>query len=538
MKLTAVSGFFQRQSLKKPAVWCLLLLIFFFALASSLSGVDFGKHWDEHIFIDQIFNSFRSGLLLTHYYIYPSLTYRIGLLAVAPEIFRYLVTKPAEPGALGVYRMQFKSQMLFFIKSVPFKLRLRRFFAAISMLAIFWLYGLVRVWRNSRWEALLAAALLAFSWEFIYHSRWAVPDALMLQFTVLTFFFLAKAWRRPERGWFWIQMAAAGAALTCGTKYQGGSLLLPVWVTLVWQNRRIGGRYWMARAAGHFLWTGFLFTLVYLATTPGTILDPFRFFQHLVQQMDRYQVGHVGYTVMPGLEHYGLLLQYFAFAGLSPVSGAAFFLFLLALAGMAVSLRRLGVGEVAMLVFFFFYLFYMGLQRVMIVRNMLLLLPFWALFAARGGAWVAGRLLQVPRWHFMAFAVWTCLLTGLVCLNAGWNAYAAGTILNKESIYPGKALMAYLDRHPAQKFLLSPEAAQLLRPSGRTVWPNVTGNPDEADYAVLLTTEVQDEASWTANRHGMFRHVFPPYEVNLDYYPTWIQPHLVVLSDEEARKLF
>ena len=46
-----------------------------------------------------------------------------------------------------------------------------------------WLYRLVLTWRGSRIEALLAASLLALSWEVSYHTRWVAPDGLLMQFS-------------------------------------------------------------------------------------------------------------------------------------------------------------------------------------------------------------------------------------------------------------------------------------------------------------------------------------------------------------------
>src|SRR6185295_3260645 len=107
-------------------------------------------------------------------------------------------------------------------------LDVRRVFIFVSALGILWIYGAALALRYPWWQALVAAAGLGLSWEYAYHSRWAVTDCIMVQFVALTVFMLALHHRTRREGWLYAAAAAAG--LCTGTKYTGvfmlGSVLL------------------------------------------------------------------------------------------------------------------------------------------------------------------------------------------------------------------------------------------------------------------------------------------------------------------------
>jgi 4-amino-4-deoxy-L-arabinose transferase-like glycosyltransferase len=402
----------------------LVLLVFIMAMLGAGLGVDFGQHWDEPVVLDQVYKAFDTGLLLSRYYIYPSLAFYLGLVAVTPELTQYLVSRPHAQDQRMAYLVRFKLAMLNYLRNDSFKLRARKIFIVVSLLAIFWIYLLVWFWRGNAWEALLAAALLGFSWEFSYHARWVVPDAPMLMFTVLTYLFLTLAWTRQD--WpRWLKAAAVTAALTCGCKYQGGSLMLPILFSAVWLMRRAKPDAWKRELAWFLIVLFFLFGVVYVFTTPGTLLEPAKFSQNLGEQFGRYRTGHYGYTVHPGAEHYGLMTVYFATASLSSCPWTAAVLFGFAGLGFYDLCRRESRWiAVSFLSFPVFYFFYMGAFPVMIVRNILLLIPFLAVLSARGITWLwhqAGK-------HSVAKAV----LLSIVLIAFIWNVY---WVINNSCLY-------------------------------------------------------------------------------------------------------
>src|SRR5436309_3343424 len=110
------------------------------------------------------------------------------------------------------------------IYSMPVRLRVRAIFLLLSSLSIVWLYCLNVVLGRSRIESFLAAAILSCSWEVAYHSRWIAPDAVMMQFGLLSFLCVAAGakWNRVH----WLYLGAAAVGLAAGTKYPG-ALILP-----------------------------------------------------------------------------------------------------------------------------------------------------------------------------------------------------------------------------------------------------------------------------------------------------------------------
>ena len=524
---------FGLKTFRRMSPHVLVVLVFIVALLGAWLGVDFGQHWDEPVVLNQVYHAFDTGLLLSRYYIYPSLAFYLGLAAVTPELTQYLISRPRAPDQRMAYLVRFKFAMLNYLKSDGFKFRVRKIFIVVSLLAIFWIYLLVWVWRKNAWEAFLAAALLGWSWEFSYHARWVVPDAPMLMFTVLTYLFLTLAWTRPD--WTrWLKAAAITAALTCGCKYQGGSLMLPVVLSAGWLMHQEKSQTWKRKLVFFLASLFFLFGVVYVFTTPGTLLEPAKFLQNLGEQFGRYRTGHYGYTVHPGAEHYGLMTIYFATAALSSCPWTAAVLFGLAGLGVYDLCRREPRWvAVSFLSFPVFYFFYMGAFSVMIVRNVLLLIPFLAILTARGITWL---------WHKGGhYAVAKAVLLSVVLIALIWNAYwvlAAGrSIPQTTKAATTKALAAYLEEHPDQVFWLSEAVIGDVAQTVQTPPRNVTRQPAETQYAVFYTSDVTDHGVWPANHRDYFRHWFGPFEVNLNYYPTWMEPHLVILSLEKARKV-
>ena len=59
-------------------------------------------------------------------------------------------------------------------------LKVRKIFLVLSALSILWVYGAALAMRWPWWQATVAAAGLALSWQFAYHARWLSPTASWL----------------------------------------------------------------------------------------------------------------------------------------------------------------------------------------------------------------------------------------------------------------------------------------------------------------------------------------------------------------------
>lgn len=145
-------------------------------IGTGLWGLDFGLHWDERVWqIGPVKTMIRTGILLPGYYTYPSFDYwLIGCLTLPDMLIAWMLGPAATERVLSI------------VDSPAYLLRLRAVFLLISSLGVVWVYLTMLRLRGSTLEAMLAACLLALSWEVAYHLRWVATDGVLMQFGALT----------------------------------------------------------------------------------------------------------------------------------------------------------------------------------------------------------------------------------------------------------------------------------------------------------------------------------------------------------------
>jgi 4-amino-4-deoxy-L-arabinose transferase-like glycosyltransferase len=396
-------------------------------------------------------------------------------------------------------------------------------YVVVASLAILWLFCLNIVLGRSRLEAFLAAAILACSWELAYHSRWIAPDAVMMQFALLSFLCLALGMTRSKLHWLYAGAVALG--LTIGTKYPG-ALALPVFLVgaghTLWRQKHslsflVGRCAALAGIAG----------LTFLLTSPGVLLDPFRFFTQLSEQQETYAFGWYGYTVSPGVPHFLAILQYFGlqlFSHYWALSVALSFFCVLGLISLLLE-RRLFSWLAAG--FVLIYLVFFSLQAAMLVRNLLVVVPVLCLAVSRGVTLTAERL-HSGRKYLLYAAVGAVLI-----VNLGWEIHAASEIKKRESPeYLLKKFEDFLHDSPTDTFLVSEELAKALDAFRAPAPGNVVTNPEAPHTKVAF---FQSEGpiffweTWPSNRWGIYEKVFAPLEVNIEAYPTFVGNQRILL---------
>jgi 4-amino-4-deoxy-L-arabinose transferase-like glycosyltransferase len=413
--------------------------------------------------------------------------------------------------------------------TLDYKLRIRKIFLLVSLLSIVWVYVFVYLWRRSWWEALTAAALLALSWEVGYHSRWIAPDAVLMQFAALSIPAIYLAVTSESRKWSWIVVSTVIAGLACGTKYTGGVVFLPV--AILAYNASRGDR----KSRSRIIWTvllplSLLFGLVFLLTTPGAVLQPFRFVYDVVGEMRHYRSGHGEHTITPGFVHAFRMGGYLSLSAFSQYWPVSLLVFLFAVVGAYDVIRRRRNVALVLLLVPAVYLLYLCLQRVMMARNLLMVMPFLAVLAARGIAFTATKIRQG------AVRVALGATVGLLlAANGVWLVVAAESIVNRTTIDHGREIAEYLDDHSDVTFYLSRGALGALR-SGGEDRRNVTLSRDEADRFMVMTSDL---GKWYGNRFGVFEFVSGSFEVNLDYYVSWRgDPKVFVVKRSAAEKMW
>lgn len=501
-----------------PALLPLFVLTF-----SAWRGIDFGRHWDEHVQIEALETAIHTGRPLPGWYHYPSMCFWIGCAALAPDVLRVVTAAGVAEGHAGTEAR--KKELIERARSPAFRLRLRGWFLTIGSLAVLWTY-LAGLATGSWPRALLAASLVAGSWEVGYHLRWIAPDAIAMQFGAATLACALVAARRGSRRWVWASALLAGAATS--TKYPLGLLLVPVAVAAL----AVAGDRRRARAA-LLLGALALFAAAYLAITPGTVLEHGIFRKHLAFEAHHYRIGgHYGFTVEPGWDHLSRVLVYLGGAALSPYRALAWGLFGLALVGALERLARAPRTFLLSSSFPLAYLAYLVTLRVLFVRNWLVVIPFLALFAAHGAAVLVRAARPRPvRWLAVL------ALAAAVAANFAFQVAAGESIRTWTNRRGAEQLLAHLDAHPERTYRIFPRAAVTLERLGAGDRPNVREEGEADADAIVLYNRELPWAKVHSNRPGFAEAIFGPLEVNFDYYTSWPERRILVVPVETAREM-
>ena len=515
-------------------VLCLLLGVF---IVTGWIGLDFGFHWDEPFAIEEVVRPLENGVFLPGSYNYPSMVFDIGTVALLPRTIPFLaqIAKEAPPYYSQPYQELVPKQRVApiaaFAKSTPFLLRLRFIFLVLTSLTGVWVFLAVRACKRSGWEAAFAAAVILTSWEIAYHARWVAPDAIQMEFAALWLMFFALAAYSASRPLLWLRLSAAAAGLACGTKYQGGILLVPVVIYALTVVRASAPSRPLRAMARELIYTVGIFAASFIITTPGVLLQPLTFCQSVRHVSHQYVTGHGGHTVGALGQHGYLLLVYLTCALTSHWVVAALVVSAAACLGAAVMWRERPLFAALFLCVPIAFSFYMACYRVMIPRNYLLVAPFMAFFAARGAAYL---------WTALAGSIWIrrIIVAGFAMLFIGngiFLCFAAKTIRAPVDAFTGNVI-AYLKKHDRERYFLSPRIVQALAKENVTL-NNTTDDPNAAQRYILHSYDAS-RTNYSCNRLGQYRRVSGPLEVNFDYYPDWQGPARVVdLSMQRAREM-
>jgi hypothetical protein len=500
-----------------PIVFHSLLLALLTVTAYNLiRGVDFGYHWDEDIHLFQVVRSRQIGALIPRNYLYPSMTYWLTYFVAftsgpqgMPEISPGWVAASMSAGSRQNIEDPFRK----------LRLRARVLFILLSLLTAVWVYLLVLAWRSDYAEALVAAAVLALSWEVNYHSRWIAPDAIMMQFAALTMMCVFLAYRHEKAFGKWLGAAAIAAGLATSTKYNAGVLLAVPLLAVIPNIKNRDKRSSAIRVCAILV---ALSAAAYLAITPGTIIRNSVFLNYLRLQSTIYHNGHGGYTVQPGIEHLRLAVSYLELTLPSRHTVIAAAMSLLALIGLAAVLKKDRWKGLVFLLMPVAYLACASTVSVLMVRNLIVLAPFMAVLVARGWSTVAQKSLRMPM---------TIIMAALLAFSLRWQFVSADTIVKRNQMSIPAELLAYVRSHKSEHFVLSDALAHTVAPAWHGMPKNVTVAPASQGTAVFMASEVNPWQLWHENRRGSYK-LLPsgPYEMNWDYYASWQGQDRIVMT--------
>jgi hypothetical protein len=491
----------------------LLALAFLVFLISGIGGVDFGLHWDESTITAGITQAVQNKSVLPQSYYYSSFPHDMGLASLVPDLLHFAVNNHSLHGA--------QAHLLALTSGDNFLLRMRLLTILVTSLAILWVYWGVFLWRRNEFEAAFAAALVALSWEINYHSRWFSPDPIVMQFGALTLA-CALASLTSEKAERYLIGAAIGAGLGLGSKYPAGLLIIIPIAAALLKGKKFPFIAGLAVLAG----------LAFILTSPGFLIHLKTAAGQVVFNASHYySMEHPGYNVARGFEHLSRMLIYLGLALFSKFAAIGIFFSLLSVVGVYAVVREKDRAMWFLLLFPALYLGYFSLQVVMIVRNILILAPFLAALAARGSSFIEARLLEKRRIAFYRAALVLCLV-----VNGAWELHAMQTVRHRDGINQTAELAHYIDQRPTKRFLVPKVFLPQLGDRA-----NITADVGQpSDLAVFSTYDAKGrfDGRWPANRYGFVTKWFGPYEVNLDYYPSWWGNHrLVVMPTARAMQV-
>jgi len=462
------------------------------------AGIDFGYHWDECVILRYEVNRW-----LPIEYGYPSMTYNISHLATTSYLTAKAIQFRLKDGAAWQDRLRRyaddernQNRMKLIVRSVCL---------IISQLTIVSVF-LIVVGAFGGWEACLACLLLSFSNEFLYPSRWAVPDTLTAFWSTATVACILLSLRKNSVKLLYAAAVLVGLAIA--TKYTVIFLVCPLGaccLMLPHSTRGQGLRRCLlliaAAAAAFFL------------VCPGIIIENEKFWRTLMPVFGDYTSGLGGYSVAPGMPHLARSFLYLTTQSFSSIMAVNLVLSVLCVWGLA-SWARARTRETALvLLYLVFYTGFIVSHKVMLVRNLMVLFPFLAIFTARGIVSAGSKLPATLKKLFYA-----CALAAIV-VTASIEIRDAAEIRRHahDYEYPVVKALEYITRDAGHRYYIHENIREALTRQGNLP-PNAVADTEEADFVLAFPPIFPRDIE---NSPFVFKRWFGTREVNYRYYSTW-----------------
>jgi len=529
MKTNLKSGKrFTKTSLKHWAEYLLLspilpLLIF---LIPTFWGIDFGYHWDENYGkIRSLVRALEDGIFLQGEYIHAGLNFILSFIPLIPSLIKMFLD-----GTLDFQHT--RENLVPYVISDQYKIAVRSVFILFSSFTIPAVFMISMLLEKNRFQAFAASLAVAVSWEFSYHSRWAVGDCLLVTLTAFYVFCLILSVQRSELNFreplYW---AAIFAGLSAGTKYNGGILLFFVLALAFYLEIKKAKKFSFIYAAYTLSVITGLFCLVFFFTSPAFLIHPFFFWGDLKEVIDIYKRGFwgaPGATVEPGPEHLFAMLRYFArdfFSHYQPIAFGMFGVSMLGAFYFCKILPRL----ISIILFGIplLYLLYFSQQCYMGIRNYLFVIPILAVCCGKGIV-VLFNCVTNKKLRIIAVAIFA----SYIACNIYWMGESANSITKRTlRRYDLKEapkvliddLIGYIKTHPDKRFVPSKLIRDDLVRSGVPTLNNVhTKFETSDDFLVCYQSEsVMQERKWPSTGSIVFSKVIGPQVANMNYYARW-----------------
>jgi len=271
---------------------------------------------------------------------------------------------------------------------------------------------------------------------------------------------------------------------------------------------------------------------VFVATTPGVLLDPFNFLHDARQISSIYGAGHGQFTATGPLQHWGWVITYLTVEFFSPFHAVSMLMAAVALLGCVTWARRDPRFVLPLLIFPTLFLgIFCSKYVVMIARNYLQIPPIMSLFAARGVSEILGWLEN--RWARRGLKL---ALAGVALAQAVWLITSAESIRHFDMKAYVRQAIAYVAKHPKEQFRISPQVRRVARSEHLHLPANAVAAPLGDAVVMFGRSEMGDPGLYKENDPWLTDAVFGPREVNFNWYAVWGgHDRVVVMPIAKAR---
>lgn len=498
-----------------------MLVLFGYFLAVGFKGIHYGKHWDENKLLLTASFAAKDKRITPGWYNYPSLPFDITLAVCHTMGLKFKLTED---------------------KKVPSQLEFahntRSVFLLLASLSLFFMWRIGKEIGGSPWVGVLAAGLLAANWQFGYHARYVAPDVLMATFALGSLAFLLTYNRTGK--WGSLILASLCAGLALGSKYPAGLLVIPLAFAVFhrnWMHKRPWLQAWKPLLVALAVWIG-----IFFLTSPGILTQYAKFRTDLAYEMNHYATGHRGHNVAAWTEHPARIIQYFAHTAFGEIWALSTLLLGCAGIGIMAAFRQNRGMAFVLLLFPLLYFTYFSSQKVMIVRNYMVLLPIIQVLAVVGlwnmGKWMAKNGFTKGAWGVgMAIP----LLAIMINIPFTWKKAVSVTRDADEKVL-SVHLEEYLKAHPHDTYYFSPMAQLYWETAPRfrefpQVYTSGLEIPQNA-YLVCYSLEPKNLLEeYRANRPDFVEKIWGPGSADFRYYPFWLDNFLLIMPVKYAKTL-
>lgn len=275
------------------------------------------------------------------------------------------------------------------------------------------------------------------------------------------------------------------AGLATGPKYQTGLffglVILIHWLTIA---NDVSRRAKLIKSLN----LSAIFGGVFLLTTSGAVLQPISFMHYVGYEINHYSTGHHVHTVSPGLPHLNLIGQYLIFEFPSNYVEISVAISILAIGGAGVIVRQHRIQATLLVAFPLFYILYMSTQQVMFIRNLMVIVPFIAIWSGV----VLNSLIQLLSPKFMLLKpLFIAGFAIMALLNSYWLIEAAHGIKNPTKVDEAPMLIEPVQKHANQDFHVSPQVHEALTDEDSTLPPNIISTQMDGQQIVIYVSELK-----------------------------------------------